>query len=312
MTQSPNGLNGPMTQSLNHSIPMTSVRLIVNPVSGRGRGARVAEQVSRMLHDRGLPHELCLSRSPADPTELAREAVRNRADLVVGIGGDGLINQIATELVGSETTLGIIPVGVGNDFARGLGIPLGVEEACAVVAQGRQQRVDVGKVNERYFFSVAVMGLAAQVNRRANRFQRVRVSALYSALTVASVLLDTPQSFTLEYDGQTRRCYSWLIAVANTWSCGRGMALVPAARADDGVLDACLVNGMGKMELLYTFPRVFRGRHIYHTGIDTLRGRTMTISADTACDLYADGERMCPLPAVLTAVPRALKVVVPV
>ena len=290
---------------------MNTVRLIVNPVSGRRRGARVAEQVSRTLHDRGLRHELCLSHSPADPTELVQEAIRNRVQLVVGIGGDGLINQIANELVGSETALGIIPVGVGNDFARGLGIPLGIEDACAVVAQGHQRRVDVGQVNERYFLSVAVMGLAAQVNRRANRFQRLRVNALYSALTVASVLLDTPQSFTLQYDGQTRRCYSWLIAVANTWSCARGMALVPAARADDGVLDACIVNGMGRVELLYTFPRVFRGRHIYHTGIETIRGRTITIDADGRCELYADGEPIGRLPVVLTAVPQALNVVVP-
>lgn len=272
---------------------------------------RVAEQVGRLLHDRGLSHELCLSHSPEEPTELTREAVRNRTQLVVGIGGDGLMHQIANVLVGSETALGIIPAGVGNDFARGLGIPLGIADACAVLTQGTARRVDVGQVNQHYFLSVAVVGLAAQVNRRANRFPRLRVNALYSAVTVASVLLDTPQSFTLQYDGQTRHCYSWLIAVANTWSCARGMALVPAARADDGVLDACIVNGMGKMELLYTFPRVFRGRHIYHTGIETVRGRTMTISADTACELYADGEQIGRLPAVLTAVPQALNVMVP-
>jgi len=290
---------------------MNTVRLIINPISGRGRGARVVEQVSRLLHDCGLPHELCLSHSPTDPTELAREAVRNRAQLVIGLGGDGLINQIANELISSETVLGIIPAGVGNDFARGLGIPLGIEDACAVLAQGKTHRVDVGQVNERYFLSVAVMGLAAQVNRRANQFQRLRVSALYSALTVASVLLDTPQSFTLQYDGQTRRCYSWLIAVANTWSCARGMALVPAARADDGVLDACIVNGMGKVELLYTFPRVFRGRHIYHTGIETICGREITVSTDNQCDLYADGERIGALPATFKAVPQALCVIIP-
>ena len=115
---------------------MKTVRLIVNPVSGRGGGARVAEQVSRTLHDHGVQHELCLSHSPAYPTELAQEAVRNRIQLVVGIGGDGLINQIANELVGSETVFGIIPAGVGNDFARGLGIPLGIENACAVLIQG--------------------------------------------------------------------------------------------------------------------------------------------------------------------------------
>jgi diacylglycerol kinase (ATP) len=290
---------------------MKSVRLIVNPVSGRGRGTRIAEQVSRALHDRGLVHELCHSQTPAEPTALAREAVHNRARLVIGIGGDGLINQIANELVSSETTLGIIPAGVGNDFARGLGIPLAIDNACAVLTEGISRRVDVGQVNERYFLSVAVMGLAAQINRRANQFRRLRVNAMYSALTIASVFLDTPIPFTVHYDQCTRQCYSWLIAVANTWSCGRGMALVPAARADDALLDACIVNGMGKLELLSTFPRVFRGRHIYHTGIDTLRGREITVSADHACDLYADGERIGPLPATFKAVPRALKVMVP-
>lgn len=290
---------------------MSTVRLIVNPVSGRGRGARVAKQVSRTLHDRGLAHELCHSQTPADPTELAREAVRNHASLVVGIGGDGLINQIANELVGSETVLGIIPAGVGNDFARGLGISLDIDNACAALSNGITRRVDVGQVNERYFFSVAVMGLAAQINRRANQFRRLRTSALYSALTVTSIFLDTPLPFTIQYDQHTRQCYSWLIAVANTWSCGRGMALVPAARPDDGLLDACVINGMGKWELLYTFPRVFLGRHIYHTGIDTLRGREITVSADHPCDLYADGERIGPLPATFKAVPQALNVMVP-
>ena len=288
-----------------------NVSLIVNPVSGRGRGARVAERVSRTLRDRGFPHDLCFSRSPTDPAELARKAVRDRAQIVVGVGGDGLINQIANELVGSETALGVIPAGVGNDFARGVGIPLGVEDACAVLTRGKARRVDVGRVGERYFLSVAVMGLAAQVNRRANQFQRFRVNALYSALTVASVFLDGPRPFTVRYDGRARRCYSWLIAVANTWSCARGMALVPAARADDALLDACIVNGMGKLELLSTFPRVFRGRHIYHTGIETLRGRSITISAECPCEVYADGEHIGPLPATFKAVPQGLKVVLP-
>src|SRR5262245_58508707 len=126
----------------------SSVRLIVNPISGRGRGSRVAEQVSRTLHNYGLGHELCCSQTPADPPELTREAVRNHASLVVGIGGDGLISQIANELVGSETALGIIPAGVGNDFARGLGIPLDIDNACAVLSNGITRRVDVGQVND--------------------------------------------------------------------------------------------------------------------------------------------------------------------
>jgi diacylglycerol kinase (ATP) len=288
-----------------------AARLIVNPVSGKGRGAAVAEQVSRTLRESGLANEVVYSRSPSDPAELARVAVRDRCPLVIGVGGDGLVSQVASELVGSDTVLGIIPAGVGNDFARGLGIPLDVAQACAVLAHGDTRRVDVGQANERYFFSVAVMGFAAEVNRKANQFRRLRVNALYTMLTVATVFTDDPLFFTVTYDGYERRCYSWLIAVGNTWSCARGMALVPGARPDDGLLDACIINGMGKLELLYIFPRVFRGRHIYHTGIETLRGREITVRADSPCEIYADGERIGPLPVVLKAVPQALSVMVP-
>jgi diacylglycerol kinase (ATP) len=288
-----------------------SIRIIVNPVSGRGRGTKVAEQVSRILREGNVAHNLLFSSSPDAPAILAREARRDKCPMVVGVGGDGLISQIANELVGSETTLGIIPAGLGNDFARGLSIPLQIEDACRVLIDGDQRCIDAGQANDRYFFSIAVMGFAAAVNRRANRFQRFRFNALYSLLTVATIFTDTPMPFTITYDGCERRCYSWLIAVANTWSCARGMALVPAARPDDGRLDVCVINGMGKLELLTTFPRVFRGTHIYHTGIDTLRGKEITVSTERPGDFYADGEHIGPLPVMLRAVPQALTVMAP-
>ncbi len=288
-----------------------TARLIVNQVAGKGQGIAVAEQASRVLRKYGLVTEVVYSRSPDDPAELARAAVRDRLPLVVGVGGDGLISHVAHELVHSETALGIVPAGVGNDFARGIGIPLELNDACRLLVQGKVRTIDVGQVNDRYFFSVAVMGFGAEVNRRANQFRRLRVNALYTLLTVATAFSYQPQPFSIAYDGRERRCLSWMIAVGNTWSCARGMALVPAARPDDGVLDACIINGMGKWELLYTFPRVFKGRHIYSTGIDTIRGKEMMISSDCPCEIYADGERFGVLPVTLRAVPQALQVVTP-
>ncbi len=291
---------------------MQNIRLIVNPTSGRGRGSTVAKQASQLLDKQGVTHEVIYSRSPDDPARLARESIRDRTAAVVAIGGDGLVSQVAGELVETDTPLGIIPAGRGNDFARGLGIPLDIVGACATIVTGHQQRVDVGQANGRYFFSVAVMGLAAEINRKANTFTKLRVNALYSLLTVITIFTDEPQPFTVEYEGHRRRCYSWMIAVGNTWSSARGMALVPAARPDDGQLDACIINGMGKFELLLSvFPKVFRGRHLYHTGVDTIRGREMTIESDRPCDMYADGERIGPLPVILKAVPQALSVFVP-
>ncbi len=291
---------------------MQNIRLIVNPASGRGRGSTVAKQASQLLDKQGVTHEVIYSCSPDDPARLARESIRDRTAAVVAIGGDGLVSQVAGELVETDTPLGIIPAGRGNDFARGLGIPLDIAGACATIVTGHQQRVDVGQANGRYFFSVAVMGFAAEINRKANTFTKLRVNALYSLLTVITIFTDEPQPFTVEYEGRRRRCYSWMIAVGNTWSSARGMALVPAARPDDGQLDACIINGMGKFELLLSvFPKVFRGRHLYHTGVDTIRGREMTIESDRPCDMYADGERIGPLPVILKAVPQALSVFVP-
>ncbi len=251
---------------------------------------------------------------------MAQQAVADGCTMVVGVGGDGLLHAVANSLVGTQTTLGIIPAGRGNDIARGLGIPLRLPEACELIAQHSLAAqsfhpahcIDVGQAHGRYFFSVAVIGLAAEINRRSNLLGRFRFNAVYSALTVFSVFLSAPQKFAIRCDGHEQCCYSWLIAVGNSWSSARGMQLVPGARVDDGILDACVVHGMGKWELLLrAFPRVFRGTHVYLTGIESLRGREMVIRSETPGDIYADGERLGPLPVTLRAIPQALSVIRP-
>ncbi len=297
---------------------MPTARLIVNPTSGGGRGAPLARQASLELQRRGCPHEVLYSSSPTDPGVLAHQAVRDGCSLVVGVGGDGLVHAVANSLVGTPATLGIIPAGRGNDIARGLGIPLRLAEACELIAQyGAYSaqpvpRIDVGQAHERSFLSVALIGLAAEINRRSTLMGRFRFSGVYSVLTVISVFLSSPQPFTLICDGHEQRCYSWLIAVGNSWSSGRGMQLVPGARVDDGLLDACVVHGMGRWELLLrAFPRVFSGSHVSLTGIESLRGREMSIRSETPGAIYADGERLGPLPVTLRAIPQALSVIRP-
>ncbi len=288
------------------------LRLIVNPTAGGGAGARRAEQAGREFARLGLAYDVRSSRAPDEPGALARQAVADGCAVVVAVGGDGLVCAVANGLVGTPVCLGIVPAGRGNDFARGLGLPLGVSEACRVVASGESRRVDVGQANDRYFLSVAQIGLTAEINRRANRLRRIRLPAVYSLVTVVSVFVSAPQRFTVVCDGRARRSYSWLVAVGNTWSAARGMRLVPGARADDGMLDACLAHGMGRWELLLcAFPRVFRGTHVYASGVESLRGREMRVDSDDPAEVYADGERIGRLPVTLRAVPRALSVLLP-
>jgi diacylglycerol kinase (ATP) len=171
--------------------------------------------------------------------------------------------------------------------------------------------VDVGRANNHYFFSVAVIGLAAEVNRRANRLSRLRLPKIYAVTTLVTVFAYKPRRFTMATNGRKSCYYSWMVAVGNTWSCAGGMALLPAARPDDGLLDVCVVGGLNRGQLLLAFPRVFFGSHVYHKGVETARVREMTVQADSPCSIYADGEQVGELPVTLSVVPQALKVIVP-
>ena len=285
--------------------------VIVNPASRRARHESFCSRLAREIRAQGGGYDIVTSRSAAHAGVLAREAAAQRYDAVVAVGGDGLVNHVARELVGSETALGIVPAGVGNDFARGVGLPLRLTEACRVVASGRVRALDVGSANGRYFFSVAVIGLAAEVNRRANRLRRFHLPKLYMLTTLATVFAYKPRCFTVSGDGHEGSYYGWMIAAGNTWSCAAGMALLPAARPDDALLDVCVIGALGRGQLLLAFPRVFLGSHVYHKGVEMMRVKSLAVSADAPCDLYADGERLGSLPVMLSVVPGALRVITP-
>ncbi len=297
---------------------METARIIVNPTSCGGEGRSIADQASAEFLRLGLRHETVFSGCAEDVSALARSAVSEGRRLVVGIGGDGLLGEIANGLVGTTTALGIIPAGRGNDIARGLNIPLGVADACKLIGANivqtaeRARPVDAGKAGERYFLSVALVGLPAEINRRANQIGRYRFNAIYSLLTAYSVFRTEPREFHLRVDDHVRQCYSWLIAIGNCWSSGRGMKLVPGARPDDGILDACIAYGMGRGELLLqAFPRVFGGRHVYLTGVETVKAKELSIVGKEGADVYADGEFVAQLPVTFRAVPNALRIVCP-
>ncbi len=285
--------------------------LVINPASRRARRHSFCSRLLRELSGLSPGFEVVVSSSASQPASLARQAVQLGYEMVVAVGGDGLVSQIAAELVGSRTVLGIIPAGAGNDFARGLGIPLGLKGALRVLAQGGVRWVDVGQACRRHFFSVAVTGFAAEVNRRANRLSRLSLPQIYTLTTLATVFSYRPRHFALSLEGKERHYYGWMVAVGNTWSCAAGMALLPAACPDDGLLDICVVQGINRVQLLLAFPRVFLGSHVYHKGVASLRAREVTLNADPPCEVYADGERLGTLPLTLSVWPRALGVRVP-
>jgi diacylglycerol kinase (ATP) len=281
------------------------VHLAVNPTADRGRAADAAREVEALVRARGHDVERVEGSDAAALVTVVRQRVAAGAERVVVAGGDGLVHHLLPAVVGTPTVLGLVPVGSGNDFARALALP--ADRAAAVQrALGPWRPVDAVRIGGRWAASVATAGFSGAVTARANRLRRPRGPLRYTAATLLELPRLRPFDLEVRADDERVRTSCSLVAVANTSHFGGGMAICPAARCDDGVLEVTLVRGVSPATLARFFPRVFAGRHLSHPAVLTLRGRVVELRAD-GVQLWADGEPAGSLPATLECVPGALR-----
>jgi diacylglycerol kinase (ATP) len=285
---------------------------IVNPTAGRGRTRRLLPDLPRALADLGVAAEVHVSRAPDEPAGLAKEAAARGHDLLA-VGGDGLVSVVAAVAADEQRRLAVVPSGSGNDFARELGHdakrPL---DALRALVDGDDRRVDLGRVNGRWFTTVTATGFDAEANRWANTVTRLSGTPLYVAAVARTLVRYRPRRFAVAVDEREVELDAWLVATGNGPAYGGGMRVAPDARLDDGLLHVTVVGPVSRLGFVRTFPRVFRGTHTRHPLVQTFRGtRVRVASLDGEMDAYADGERVGPLPASIEAVPRALSVRAP-
>ncbi len=286
--------------------------VIVNPAAGRGRTRGLLDDLRAAAARADA--ELVVSPEPGAPTKLALSAAEAGNDLVA-CGGDGLVTEVAGVAADTRRRLAVVPTGAGNDFARGLGYdPKRPLDAFDALARGRDRVVDLGRVNGRWYTCVTASGFDAEANRWANTVTRLRGTTLYVAAVLRTLAVFHPHPFRLTVDGEVHEVRAWLVAVGNGPAYAGGMHIAPAARLDDGLLDVTVICAMSKPEFLVNFPKVFKGTHVSHPKVQTFRGRTVeleSLDASLPMEVYADGERVGPLPARMEAVRDALTVRVP-
>lgn len=284
------------------------IALLTNPTAGKGLGARTAAIALPRLREAGFRVRELQGADGDEARELARRAVAHGVEALVVVGGDGMVHLAMQELVHTDTALGIIPAGTGNDAARALNVPRSDPQAAAdVVVAGRTRTIDVAQAGAAYFLCVLSAGFDAVANERANKMTWPRGHVRYNLAALAELRVFRPLSYTLELDGVTIHTEAVLVAVGNGPSFGGGLRITQGALLDDGMLDVVIFHPVTKPDLVRTFPRLYRGTHTTHPAYEHHRVRQVTVAAPGIV-AYADGERLGPLPLTVTAVPSALRV----
>jgi len=287
------------------------IALLTNPTSGKGRGTRTAAIALPRLKEAGFHVRTLAGRDADEARDLARRCVADGVESLVVVGGDGMVHVAVQELAGSETALGVIPAGTGNDVARYLDLPRSdPQRAADVVVGSRTRRIDLARTGAQYYVTVLATGFDSLVNERANAMRWPRGQMRYNLATLAELRVFQPLPYTLELDGEVRHVEAMLVAVGNGPSFGGGLRITHGASLDDGLLDVVIIKTMSKPDLLRTYPKLFRGSHTRHRQYERHLVRTVTVAAPGIVG-YADGERIGALPLTVEVVPRALKVLVP-
>jgi diacylglycerol kinase (ATP) len=287
------------------------IALLVNPTSGRGRGARAGAIAAARLREHGLHVRELAGVDAAHAATLARRAVDDGHDAVVAVGGDGMMHIVLQTIAGTGTPLGLVPAGSGNDFARMLGLPAHDPRAAAdVIAAGTTRTVDAARVGDRWYAGVLSSGFDSQVNERGNRMRWPRGRARYDIAILAELRVFRPLRYRMVLDGTPHDVEAMLIAVGNGSSYGGGMRICPDAEVDDGLLDVTVLSRIGKPTFIRVFPTVFAGTHVRHPAVRVHRVHTVRLEA-AGVPAYADGERVGLLPVEVTCAPGALQVLVP-
>lgn len=295
--------------------------LLINPLSGGGAAPAAVVPVARILRDAGAVVEVTYSSGPR-ATAAVVEAAVGRGDVVVSVGGDGMLSSIAGQVSALGGTLGLVPAGRGNDFVRMLGLSAQPPDVAKVLLEGTATRtdllsLDLGNGAPRLVAGSVYAGVDAVAGEVVDRVRWMPSRLQYPYAAIHSLATYRPIAARVVLDGVAHDFRAATVVVANSAYYGSGMKIAPAASVDDGLLDVVVIEAASRRELMRALPLVYDGRHVDQPGVHMLRGRSVSLSGTPAVPMGGDGEPLGKLPpspgaaAQIDIVPGALKVLLP-
>jgi len=288
---------------------------ILNPVAGKGRSLKAMEKAAAVFDSRNAKYEIRRTEGPGDAIRLAEKTAKDGFDLVVSVGGDGTVCEVAQGILGKDVAMGIIPGGTGNDYRRCLGIPKDPAAAARVLLDGRARAVDCMQVDEFIGLNISTVGFDSEVTRNAPKFARFKGASYFLSVLYSVPRYKSPDlSVTLD-DGTVFFGPRFLVAAGNGTHYGGGIKVLPDSDPADGLLDLCIIDSVDLPKDYFTlFPKIIKGTYklANRSEIHCLRVRSLTIESETPLALNIDGTLFENRYRVSIAVlPSALSVIAP-
>lgn len=287
----------------------TRILFVINPISGGKRKTRFVDQAERYLDKTRFDPTYLYTEGPNEAGEMTKRGVEQGFRVIVAVGGDGTINEVARHLLDSPIVLGVIPYGSGNGFARSLNIPLKASKAIQRLNTMRVQGVDSGTVNDTPFFNMGGLGFDAEVSLRFAQSGNRGILG-YMLTVISTMLYFKPRRCKVELDGNWMEREVFMLSIANSPQFGNGAYIAPHASMQDGLLDLCFV---------YPFPLALFPKMVYHLFnrtahksryVECRKIKVLKIEVDPDEVVHLDGEPR-KLGAILKikVLPKSLKVI---
>jgi diacylglycerol kinase (ATP) len=270
---------------------MIYIHFIINPISGKGNHNIGKTELEKHFPKEKFKIEVDYSNYKKHAISLTKKAIEYNPSYIVACGGDGTINEVASCLINTKIKLGIIPVGSGNGLASNLNIPKEIEKATEIIRNGNSQTIDVGQVNEYYFFSNMGIGIDAHIIKKYETYKKRTLIAYLKASILSSFQFKAIQT-QLTFNNRIININSFLLFISNSNEMGYGMSLTPKASLQDGWLDLVKVSKLGFIDKLvlgmYVLSnKIEKFKKAEHTLIQKL---SIEIPNKINTDIQIDGE----------------------